>query len=442
MILTYIWFCSLAVVLELFMYWDWDYGIYRGLLMLALGLISLVPTVFSQKPPNLPISILYRQLSWLFFAFLLGNFLFCSFKNYQNASKAGDLSFDQGQNSYRAWLMLKKGHNPYGKDAILDSVEFHNLLSQIKNKKECLQHLNLNQIESSFDAYWKSVSPELLRKLRIDMKLEASCAEFNPISESLGFKYGPALIGFYGLFIDFFGPAGIFITHIFFFIFFLAIVFLSFRKNFFFSPTAVIAFSILLFVPDAFRTNGFVNSASDSIPTLLACSSFLLLSQKQSPLLSAFLLALSLSSKTFPGLLYLPVIAYLNRKSFIFCMLLTLIFHLQFMLWDISGFFNDLIFFNLTRTTDSTAFLHFLSPALQKTTAFFSTLCIFLVIVYYWKKSYPVWNSWRILIISHVLTLFSAKTFHNNYLSWIQVLLALWTLYLLRSNSSFRDNIL
>jgi hypothetical protein len=415
---------SVLFVFSLFEDYDWNYGKERTGLLLFLFLLSSLlyfHRSYITNKKNLK-KLNFSPTGLLFFTALILSVQFFNetYSSVKKIQETNEIPLDQGQNVYRAWQLLKKGISPYRTDLLLDLDLYYKELRQNPSSKKCLK-FKTDISRQMVSQYWDSLDLELGKKLIPEVHEAEACKKERLIFSSLGYKYGPALIGIYAPFFQFFDKSGIFLAHLSFLILFLICFFWFYQKELAENPIVGVFTFILILWPAPLLKNGFINSANDLIGTVLALTALILFHKKSDKLYSPFLLALSIACKTLPGLAFIPLLYFFSWKQRASFFLFSVFFFSPFLILDFEGVLNNLFYFNFIRSSDSTALSYFVS----KESMFFFKLFSLFFIGWFWRKlNLKVFNlSAFCLFVLSCLTLILciSKVFHNNYLVWIQI---------------------
>jgi len=101
--------------------------------------------------------------------------------------------------------------------------------------------------------------------------------------------------------------------------------------------------------------------------------------------------------------------------------------YLPFALWDPRGLINNVVLYSLTRDTDSTALAHYL-PTWGRFALIAVVGC---ALLWVWRRTQREgWNALattRFIFISHLGVLIASGYLHNNYMTWLSPVIAIYT---------------
>jgi hypothetical protein len=423
-----LWFVVAYSLLRQFTVWDWAKGSQRSILAIVFGLCCVSfykkRKFIFQHTTNNKVNKWINIVFFLFSFVLLATTIKTGFASYKQTSKNNYIPLDQGQNTYRSYLLLKKAHNPYQQNMFLDVAAFNMTMRDSSIDRGCLRWEHVN-IKKFLPLFYNDLNVGHLKHLLPKVKELSTCKREKLAFTSMGYKYGPAMLLVYAPFIEVFGKGGIFICHLVF-----ALALIGFLMFFFYSSIIKNAFaflicSMLLFIPTHLTHNGFINSANDIIPTVLVVCGYLLIQKNKAPSpLGSLLVALSIATKLLPGLLFVLLLFTTNKKNILYSVIFLSLFFLPFIIWNPQGLANNLILFNFIRPTDTTTIMHYISPTvtvLVRAVSLVSIVALFYFLIY---KRHNSSRQWLFVILSALIVLASAKAMHNNYFVWIQVILA------------------
>ena len=416
---------ALTGLLELFRFADWGHGVLRSFMIVLLGLLIYclcrASRIFALSDDTAKkIRIVLTMVASLSACFCLLTVA----DSIRRTAAGGEILLDSGQCSYRALLLMEQGINPYGRQTMLDPVEYMTVRNRIKKSSSCLVSPAGNN-HAELSHYWQTLDVKRAREtLVISIKNDPVCKRWLIPAESLGYKYGPVLLASYWPFVKIWDKAGIYVNHlIVLMLFVLFLLIFSYRRynrkaGIFLLPV------IILLVPSPVRQNVLHLSASDLLPTAGAILAALFFLEKRFTM-GVIFLALSIGAKPLPGILYLPLMSRARLRDWALLTGLGLAFYAPFFIWDFQGAINNLVLFNILRGTDSTALLHYLPSTLQTVWPLTALGGIITLAVRGHNRKWMPGTVFEYLIGAHLLLFASGKIFHNNYLVWIVPLVGL-----------------
>ena len=264
-----VWVATIVGLLQLFWWYDWDHGVVRGVVLLVLvawvswPLIicgSVVLTIPRSRP--LTAGVLFLC------AFGLASHVVTGINSALLTRKTRYILMDQGQNSYRAIRLLRRGVNPYGQRTMLDMVEY-----ELKFRAYGLGHPEVKYLiadpRQAQEKFWRTLDPTQM-SLVFPVIDETADPKIRRDFSSLGYKYGPVLLVAYSPFVFLFDQAGIFVAHV---MALLLLVIVLCHCSWHWLGGSWLLLGIpfaVLFISPHLRHNGFLFSASDLIPIALA----------------------------------------------------------------------------------------------------------------------------------------------------------------------------
>lgn len=413
--------------MQLFKIFDFDHGLLRGFLLIGLLALVVIPKWLLNRY-KLTIAS-HGIINWLMATVVMLTVithLNIALDSIAVTSESNHIKLDQGQNVYRALLLLQNGQNPYASNAFLDIDYYNELLKKWYYKEKSINfHTDpLPVIES----YWQTLDPRALPCIFPVITSAEHAPTIKRDFSTLGAKYGPVtLLGYYP-FIKMAGKAGIFWAHLVFFLLLVTIVaLLAWRLSNKNIALTCLGLSIIL-LPSHIRWNTLTLSASDLLPSILSLL-FLTFHLQKKPFFASLFLGLAISSKLIPGILFLPFLLSYPKKYWPITPAIISACFLPFLALDANGFINNIIIFNSVRPTDSTALFHYL-PAFAKA---LTMIIVFTTLIWtFWilhKNKYQTELSLLFLILASTGLFLVAKIFHNNYLVWFLPLIALYMVY-------------
>jgi hypothetical protein len=404
---------------RLFTVHDWDEGPTRFLILLAIPPAAyVVRRLAKEREPERALDRAWAIAilpALLIGAVWLGTVATASI---QAACREGSIPSDQGQSASRSIDLLLHHHgNPYGRTAILALVDALQALQDF----ESLGCGSAAEARAWVTDAWSTPGAALISPPYPDVPDDEPCASAGRLFEAMGFRYGPVLLASYAPFVASQWEAGILMSHALLAALGLAGLFAA-ARNLSASTFVALAACALVVLARPLRWEIFEQGHSDLLPTALAAA-FWFLRQGGRPTLAAVALGLSMGAKTLPGLIWLPLLVREPRALLLACSVAAA-GYAPFVIWDARGVWYNLTYVFLSRYTDSTSIVHYLSPVFRwlLSTAALGT-CAFLG----WRavKAGDLRAELDYLIVAHVAVLASASVFHNNYLVWLLPVLVL-----------------
>ena len=428
-IVVLVWISAIVGLLQLFWWYDWEQGKVRGVVLLVLmAWVSWPLIVWGSVVLTIPRSRPLTSGVLLLCAFGLASHVVTGIKSALLTRKTRYILMDQGQNSYRAIRLLRRGVNPYGQRTMLDMVEY-----ELKVRTYGLGHPEVKYIADPLQAqekFWRTLDPAQMTLVFPTIDKTADPRIQRDFS-SLGYKYGPVLLVAYYPFVFVFDQAGIFVAHV---MWLLVLVVVLWHCNIHWLRGRWLLLGIpfaVLFIPPHLRHNVLFCSASDLIPITLAMIAMDLLQHRKFEW-GAFVLGLSAVAKLLPAVLFAPLLlaaGSLRPMALFFGVVLSCF--LPFVLWDATGVWNNIVLFNLVRPTDSTSLMHYLVPGLGLAVIFMAGGSLLGLLMFLNRHHWPPLGQWHYLVVVLILACLCGKIFHNNYLVWLLPVLGTYALALI-----------
>jgi hypothetical protein len=394
------------LALGVFRPFDWNQGIVRAallalLLMVFFALGSLRVHLSGQWKRHVVIGIIGLAALWdvSLATMAIGR-----------TARTGDIPLDQGQNTYRAALGLWKGTNPYGQGALLDLYAYRTRMAQraAAGLGPTLPHARL---ESALTKYWRTLQPDLLRMLlptvppggSASARLEASI---------LGYKYGPIPVMAAALLVPLLGAIAVPLTNALACMGLFAIIALILKQ----SRTSVTAGGLALaaVMIDPWVGFSYLWSSASDIWVLLFGFAAVLSAINRRAVLLGLCLALAIASKTFPALLYVPLLLYCRSWRAVATFIAVTVTLFAPYLTDARGLFTNIILWPAVIAPDSTSWIYYATPntALLIRVALAGTIGLLLSRLITGKQ----W-AWSFTMLN-LCAAAAAPAFHNNYIPW------------------------
>jgi hypothetical protein len=364
------------------------YGLVRGLLLVTLG--GLVAWYRPRPEPARP--RLTHALGVLVVLALCADVVIGA-SVVADTWRNGRSRFDQAENVRAAVTMLVHGENPYGNQAVIDTMVYAQL------------HVGQK-------------APPAHRDLSATERAALLAGDAHP--DLYGHKYGPLNVIFAVPFVLAAGAAGVALLNVLLFLAFVAIVARILRQLGVGRLHTVLVLAALAVDPVA--VIWFVRYPSQDIESLVACAAALSLALDDRPYATALAVAIAIATKVVPGVLFVPLLLQRRRwPALAVCAAATLAFHLPFLLWDAHGLYVNLFGWSLTRPPDETSWIYFAPPLVARVArAGLGVAALGLV-----ARMALVGVTVRALALLTTCVLCAASTMHNNYVPWLA-----WLVYL------------
>jgi hypothetical protein len=391
---------------------DWRHGILRGVL-LTLMLAGLLALKSFRPQAALPGD--EKAVSGSLKALLLAAFavLMVGVGSSTLTVRLGDAHFDIPANVLRSAQYLWRGESPYAAGMLLDPGSYRQR-ADIRKAAGIGAEFPDDQVMDKGDIFWDTLDPDLRRKL-----LPAP-TNGDPIAlreySILGYKYGPVPLLAVAAVLPVLGPVSVPLI-----ILLCTIVWAwatsSIMQRVGWEKTwATAAACLVLFDPHVAFSILFAN-AVDIWPMLFGTLGVLALMTGR-PVLLGVMLALAVSSKIFPGAIYLPMLLMLRPSRAITAFVVVAVaMHLPWLIWDPRGFYYNVILWPTLMLPDSTSWVFYVSKevALVIRLALLAAIgCVSLWLIVYGGARRLFWS----LAFLNLAVALAGSGIHNNYLPW------------------------
>ena len=399
----------------LFRFYDLGRGLERGILLavLALFLATIArwrysgPVRLALRP--LQIAVIVAGLAWVVLAVFVTHAVVVS----------GDLALDQGQDTYRAAIYLRRGENPYGKGAVLDRMTFADHLAA-REAAGAGPKMPQDQVDATFEQYWRDLDTQTRTRLVPTDVPPASEAERQ--IRLLGYKYGPVPVLLAAPFVGVMGPATIEIESALGCLgLFVSLAGLWRARGF---APELCALGLLAALCEIQIPWNFIRFTATDVWPLMFGFGALWARALGRERLAGLGMALAICSKIIPGGLFVLLLLRDRKpRELIWFGAAAAVLWGPFLLWDARGFGVNNLLWSLYVAQTRSAWLGFVAPA-------YALLARVLL------GAGALWLAWRALTCPErrvplfmallTMTVIAAgKIFHNNYVPWFSCW-ALW----------------
>jgi hypothetical protein len=329
----------------------------------------------------------------------------------------GHIRLDQGQNTYRAALLLARGQNPYGRGTLLDLVAFKTRV-HLRCEAGIPAEVTCDQLSTTLDRYWDTLDPELERQL-LPLPGPTDSALAHREASILGYKYGPLLFLLALPLTMIFGPASISLLNLVAFLAWTAVLLAILRKMQF-SPRVIAVVMASILATYEIPWNFLCLTASDIWPLLFSSLAVLALLSDR-PILMGGAIGLALASKIFPAALFVPLLFHTRplssvAKAVATSVLVAASLYGPFILWDSESFFLNVVRWPALMAPDSTAWVYYADA----TIALYARAVIALALLILALRLIVGRDQqlFRCLALLNLLLVLAGTAFHNNYVTW------------------------
>ncbi len=329
--------------------------------------------------------------------------------------KTGKIRLDQGQDTYRAALELRKGRNPYAEGALLD-IDLYGIRMPKRIAAGVGPTIPAPTVEAELARYWDTLNPAIREKLLPVVPPNGSASARQEAS-ILGYKYGPVLVVLTAALAPILGPAAVPVTNGAACLALFVVIALILEG----AGAGVIGGGLALcaVMIDPWITYSYIlSSATDVWPLLFGFAAVLCALRRWHTGLGISL-ALALGSKMFPAALFLPLLITVRsvRAIFAFGVAMTVLF-LPWMAWDAHGLLYN-SFFWLLRDRDSTSWVYYtatdIAIPIRVILGGFIALLLYMLISSRERQCAWVFAALNLSVVA------GASTFHNNYVPWFSI---------------------
>jgi hypothetical protein len=423
-----VWLAVVGILFQLFDYWQ-GRGLRKAGLLVVIGALCWAlyrwtgtKRIAMRRPP---------AVTWILLAaalLLLGNSIVRGVGSFAWSRRQGDVLHDQGQIAHRTLRLLGQGVNPYGSHTMLDPLAFADQVDALARRPEC-GSVDPDAATRAFAEYWDGhVDAGRMLTLPPVVADSPTCHGLHVKFQSLGYHYGPVLLAAYLPLVALFGPAGIYAVHLLALLIWIAVLGVWLKQTLVSVAwvPALSAMIVFLLAPTHINDIFLQLAASDLIPTILASVGLLCWLQGRD-VAAAVLVALSVGSKLFPGVLFAPLLLR-NRKAVVVCVVVTVALYLPFAVWEPAGLIHNLLYpFTIRDTTSPLAAISPAAGTLLRIGAVGS------IGAWIWRLAIQRWpgrESLLFLVSLHLAALVLGGMSHNNYLIWAMAAIAVFWIWM------------
>ncbi len=416
-ILVLLWLAVAVGLCELLAGVGWGFAVRRALLLGGLlascGLLALLKVEPARDDRVATVLGLLAAAGLLFHAGL-------GVRTAQQSQRNDVILIDQGQMTWRAIELLRRGENPWGRDALLDVEGVRRLLGA-PPVAGCIG----GGAEADFEAWWWGGLTEQARA-DFEARLDTGdrCAPVGAARERLGLKYGPLLLASYAPFAPL-GKAGLYVAHVAWMLVLGGLLVALGRRLGRGDPLLAALPLAVVLLPSHLRFNTLWYSAGDLAPVALALAGLLcLLRRRDVP--AGLLIGASVAAKAMPGLLFLPLLLRAGWRSWLAAGLVVAAAMALPVAWDPAGAWINLGAFAFERPVDSTALAWVLGPSLAMAWKGLLAAGLLALLAWTWRRGWRDRDLLLWLLVAHAAALLGGSGFHNNYMVWLLPVVGLW----------------
>lgn len=342
------------------------------------------------------------------------------------AARHDTILIDQGQMTWRAIDLLRRGDNPWGREALVDVEGVRRLLGA-PPVAGCIAA----GASQDFEAWWwGGLRPQVRDAFDARFDPAPRCAPVRAERRRLGLKYGPLLLASYAPFVPL-GKAGLYVAHVAWLLVLGGLLVALGRRVGRVGrlgkvePLLAILPLALVLLPSHLRTNTLWYSAGDLAPVALALGGLLcLLGRRDLP--AGLLIGASVAAKAMPGLLFVPLLLRAGPRAWVAAALVLAAAMALPVAWDPAGAWTNLGAFLLARPVDSTALAWELGPSLALAWKALLAAGLLALLVRTGRRGWRDQDLLLWLLAAHAAALLAGSGFHNNYMVWLLPVVGLW----------------
>jgi hypothetical protein len=322
---------------------------------------------------------------------------------------------DEGQTTWRAGRLLWQGENPYAVGAVVD-------FASVSNRSQRRSGLG---IESSFPSaeslraalqdYDKTLDPAV--RTQILPVPETGTWTDPALSEAsvLGYKYGPVILVLTAPTALTGTPASLLVLRTIVCFGLFAVFWRLMARG-----GAIAALGMVALVLDPFIIWNYLVGSSTDVWALLFSGIAVQAYVARRPMMTAGALALGVSCKIFPSLIFFPLLLHFRsvRPVALFAGVLAVIY-LPWLAWDPFGFVNNAFLWPVHMAPDTTSWSYYAHPA--AVAAIRGAAFAAIALVWYRFSSGRETRLFWTLACVNTLLLLTGNVFHNNYVPWASV---------------------
>jgi len=388
------WVALVCAVLFLFSVFDWNHGVLRAGLLLALAGLVWWRRRFPQ--PSAPPGAAWTGGLVIAVSLAVLIHLVMSAVWMARSVETGTIPSDQAQMVVTSFGVARAGHNPWSSDTATDRVAYELALDDLRSKPEC------GQLPAV--AALPAINPA------------AECAHTGLLFASLGFKYGPAMLAFYVPFVAAFGPVGIPIAHLLLFVctvWVLASWAQAERGAAFWTALAIAPFVLTPHV----ATNILDQGHLDLFPVLLCLIAVIAVERRYSAI-AACAIGVSSAAKFLPGLVFVPLLLPGPWWSIALAIAIPLVCLAPFAINDFTGLRHN-IGYPFIRDPDSTALMFSLTEPAVWIVRLAALGVIAWLLLRAQRRRWERGATLEWIVGAQLAILAAGATLHNNYLVWL-----------------------
>jgi Glycosyltransferase family 87 len=388
------WVALVCAVFFLFSVLDWNHGLIRAGLLVALAALAWWRRRVPQ--PSTPPGAAWTAAVVVAVSLAVLIHLVLSAVWIARNVETGTIPSDQAQTVMASLGVARAGQNPWASDIVTDRVAYELAVDDLRAKPGC------------------GVVPAIAAVPAIDPA--AACAHTGILFASLGFKYGPAMLAFYGPFLAVSGPVGIPIAHLLLFLCTVAVLAWWAREErgaAFWSALAIAPFVLTRHV----ATNILDQGHLDLFPVLL-CLIGVVAAGRRRYAIAASAIGLSIAAKLLPGLAFVPLLFAGPWWAAAVAIAIPVGCLAPFAVNDWTGLRNN-IGYPFTRDPDSTALTFFLSGPWVWIVRLAALGVIGWLLVRAQRRQWGRGETLEWIVGAQLAILAAGATLHNNYLVWL-----------------------
>lgn len=417
---------AMKAALVFLIVFDWEHGVLRGSVLVG-GLAALVAVMIWSRPRYTEpqdAAWVAGAAKWLAVSAIAS--LSMGAASIATTYRLGDGYFDQSQNIDRSAQYLLRGENPYSAGMLLDPSAYFQR-APMRNAAGIAPTIDEAEIRTKANEFWRTLDPTLRRQLL------PTPQNADPVAAReyavLGYKYGPIPLIAVTALVPALGAVAVPLLNLLCTIIWAAALGAIVLRIGWSAHWAWIAVGLALLDPHVAFIILFLN-ALDIWPMMFGALGVLALVTRR-PILLGAMLALAFGSKIFPAAIYLPLLLMLRpTRSIASFIAITAAIHLPWLLWDATGFFNNVLLWPTLMLPDDTSWVFYASTGVALTIRLALLAAVAAVSLWLILRGGTRRTVWSLAFLN-LAVVCAGSTIHNNYLPWFSAWYALALMYCL-----------
>jgi hypothetical protein len=402
--------------LGLLLIFEWGHGIARGVILGGL-LGGLILLRFRPRPASEVVgdsgALLHSLRVFLIFALIvdLGVVSYATIRSVRTRQ----IPMDQGQSTWRAARLLRRGENPYGVGALVDFTAFQ-YRTRFRQAAGMESKLPAGAaLDAALLRYDENLDPALRREILPVPEGGRLTMAAGREARLVGYKYGPVPMIVTAPFVSLGVPAIVLLLNAIACIGLFAALWQLLKGTG--GGPFLTGLGLLALLLDPYIAWNYLDHTATDVWALVFAGLAVLASSSEMPIATGAALALAVGSKIFPSLLFAPLLLRFRsaRSVAVFTGLVAAIY-LPWLVWDPASLVYNVFLFPILRPKDSTAWLYY-APSRAAIVVQGIGLLFIGVLWLRFLAGRERRLFWTLAVINTILLLV-AGSFHDNYLPW------------------------